>query len=65
MDRAQAAWELFENLTQRERAQFMRSLKDWQAERQADRQADRTRNGNSRGPTLLSELSVSAADLAG
>ena len=48
----------------RERAQFMRMLTEWQAERQAVRQADRARNGNSRGPMLLSELSVSAADLA-
>ena len=67
MDRrptAMEAWELVENLSQRERAQFMRMLTEWQAERQAVRQADRARNGNSRGPMLLSELSVSAADLA-
>ena len=62
MDRVQTAWELFEDFTQGERAQFMRQLSEWQAERQAVRQAHRARNGNS--PTLLSELTVSAADLA-
>ena len=40
MDRrptAMEAWELVENLSQRERAQFMRMLTEWQAERQAVR----------------------------
>ena len=64
MDRptAMATWELFENLTQRERAQFMRMLTEWQLERQADKLAAQAIVGNSRGPTLLSELTVSAKD---
>jgi hypothetical protein len=59
------AWQAWMRLGRIEREQFLQRLREVYAEERADRQRANGTGTRDRGPQSLSELSVSAADLAG